>query len=181
MKRVVASVLGTVAGLIALLNFKTHPAAVALPQAATAGTGTTGTSGNTAAAGAAPSAASPSSTSPGSAGGSAAGSGSSSSSSASSGGTGTGTKTVTGDSVDTRWGPVQVRITVTNGKVTKAEAVNYPLNNGRDQEINSYAIPALNQETVAAGSDKIDMISGATYTSQGYIGSLQSALSKAGL
>ena len=173
MKRVVASVLGTVAGLIALLNFKTSATTVALPQAGTTNTGTTGTSGSSADAGSTPSVASPTSTSPSSATGSAAGS--------SSGGTSTGTKTVTGDSVDTRWGPVQVRITVTNGKVTKAEAVNYPLNNGRDQEINSYAIPALNQETVAAGSDKIDMISGATYTSQGYVGSLQSALSKAGL
>jgi major membrane immunogen (membrane-anchored lipoprotein) len=178
-KRVVASVLGTVAGLIALLNFKTHPAAVALPQAATAGTGTTGTAGDSGAAGSAPSAASPSSTSPGSAAGSSGSSGGGASSAT--GGGSTGTKTVTGDSVDTRWGPVQVRITVTNGKVTKSEAVNYPLNTGRDQEINSYAIPALNQEAVAAGSAKIDMISGATYTSQGYIGSLQSALSKAGL
>lgn len=171
MKRVVASVLGTVAGLIALLNFKTHPAAVAPPQAATAGPGTAGTAAGSGGAGSAPSAASPTATSPSSAAGSAGGS---------TAGASTGTRTVTGDSVDTRWGPVQVRITVTHGKVTKAEAVNYPLNNGRDQEINSYAIPALNQEAVAAGSDKIDMISGATYTSQGYIGSLQSALSKAG-
>ncbi len=76
---------------------------------------------------------------------------------------------------------MQVRITVTNGKVTRAEAVDYPLNNGRDQEINSIAIPAAEPGGVAAGSDKIDMISGATYTSQGYIGSLQSALDKAGL
>lgn len=173
MKRVVASVLGTVAGLIALLNFKTHPAAVALPQGATAGTGTTGTASGSGGTGSGPTSASPSQASPSST--------SPSSATGSSGGASSGTRTATGDSVDTRWGPVQVRITVTDGKVTKAEAVNYPLNNGRDQEINSYAIPALNQEAVAAGSDKIDMISGATYTSQGYIGSLQSALSKAGL
>jgi Uncharacterized protein conserved in bacteria len=70
---------------------------------------------------------------------------------------------------------------VTNGKLTDVTAVEYPSENPRDQEINSYAIPALNQEALAAGSAKIDMISGATYTSQGYIDSLQSALDKAGL
>jgi uncharacterized protein with FMN-binding domain len=90
----------------------------------------------------------------------------------------TGTKTVTGDSVDTRWGPVQVKITVTNGKITSAQAVDYPENNPRDEQINSFAIPQLQQETIAAGNAKIDMVSGATYTSQGYIGSLQSALDK---
>ena len=51
----------------------------------------------------------------------------------------------------------------------------------RDYQINSYAIPALNQETLGASSANIDSISGATYTSQGYIGSLQSALDQAGL
>lgn len=89
------------------------------------------------------------------------------------------TKTVTGDAVDTRWGPVQVQVTVTDGKVTAAQAVVYPQNNPRDQEINAYAVPTLNQEAVDAGSASIDMVSGATYTSEGYISSLQSALDKA--
>jgi uncharacterized protein with FMN-binding domain len=88
-------------------------------------------------------------------------------------------KTVTGDSVDTRWGPVQVQVTITGGKVTAAEAVVYPQENPRDQQINAYAIPALNAEAVQAGNANIDTISGATYTSTGYIGSLQSALDKA--
>ena len=93
----------------------------------------------------------------------------------------TGAKTYTGDPVDTRWGPVQVRITVANRTVTSAQAVVYPQNNPRDQEINSFAVPTLNQEAVSAGSAKIDAVSGATYTSDGYIRSLQSALDKAGL
>jgi uncharacterized protein with FMN-binding domain len=76
---------------------------------------------------------------------------------------------------------VQVQITVTDGKITAANAIVYPQNNGRDQQINSYAIPQLNQETLAASSAQIDMVSGATYTSEGYLGSLQSALDKAGL
>lgn len=154
MKRVLAALFGTVAGLVLLLDFKTHSASVASVPAAV---------GTTSGGDLVPS------TTPSSASSSA----SSSSASAS--------KTYTGDSVDTQWGPVQVRITVTNGKVTKADAIVYPTENPRDQQINSYAIPALDREAVAAGSAQIDMISGATYTSTGYLQSLQSALDKAGL
>jgi uncharacterized protein with FMN-binding domain len=93
----------------------------------------------------------------------------------------TATKTYTGSAVDTRYGPVQVRITVKNGKVTSAEAIDYPNNDPRDAQINSYAIPALNDEAKSAGSASISMISGATYTSQGYISSLQSAIDQAGI
>jgi len=92
-----------------------------------------------------------------------------------------GTKTVTGASVDTRYGPVQVKVTVTDGKVTGATAIEYPTSDPRDAQINAYAIPALDQEAVQSGTAGIDMISGATYTSQGYIQSLQSALDKAGI
>jgi uncharacterized protein with FMN-binding domain len=92
-----------------------------------------------------------------------------------------GSGTFTGDSADTRWGPVQVQITVSHGAVTAVTAVDYPQNNGRDIEINQYAIPQLNQEATAAKSAAIDTVSGATVTSDGYIQSLQSALDKAGL
>ena len=92
---------------------------------------------------------------------------------------GTTTRTVTGDAADTQYGPVQVQVTVTGGRITAATAVEYPMNDPRDAQINSYAIPALSQETVAANSANIDMVSGATYTSEGYITSLQSALNKA--
>jgi uncharacterized protein with FMN-binding domain len=158
MKRVLASLFGTITGLVLLLNFKTHgsTAASAPPAVST----TAPTTGSTAAGSSASASASSS----------AAGSNASSA-----------TKTITGDSIDTQWGPVQVRITVTNGKLTNVTAVDYPWNNGRDEEINSSAIPALNKEALSAGSAKIDMISGATYTSTGYIESLQSALDKAGL
>jgi uncharacterized protein with FMN-binding domain len=93
----------------------------------------------------------------------------------------TGTKTVTGDTVQTRWGPVQVRITLKNGKITDVTAVAYPSDNPKDQEINSYAIPQLRREALAAQSAQIDSVSGATYTSDGYRQSLQSALDSAGL
>ncbi|MER7687919.1 FMN-binding protein [Streptomyces sp. NPDC097610] len=93
----------------------------------------------------------------------------------------TGTKTVTGDTVQTRWGPVQVRVTLKNGKITDVTAVSYPTDNPRDQEINSYAIPQLRREALAAQSARIDSVSGASYTSDGYKQSLQSALDSAGL
>ncbi|MDX6362218.1 FMN-binding protein [Streptomyces sp. NPDC058274] len=93
----------------------------------------------------------------------------------------TGTKTVTGDSVQTRYGPVQVRVTVKNGRITDVTAVAYPQDNPRDQEINSYAIPQLKREVLAAQSAQIDSVSGATYTSGGYTQSLQSALDSAGV
>lgn len=106
-----------------------------------------------------------------------------SSSASASGGTGsaaTGTKTVTGDTIQTRWGPVQVRITVKDGKLTEVTAVTYPTDNPRDQEINSYALPRLRTEALQAQSAEIDTVSGATYTSDGYRQSLQSALDSAG-
>ncbi|MER6419139.1 FMN-binding protein [Streptomyces sp. NPDC001137] len=91
----------------------------------------------------------------------------------------TGTKTVTGDTVQTRWGPVQVRITVKNGRLTEVTAVTYPTENPRDQEINSFALPRLRSEALQAQSADIDTVSGATYTSDGYRQSLQSALDSA--
>ena len=93
----------------------------------------------------------------------------------------TGATTHTGDEVQTEWGIVQVQITVENGKVTAAEATKVPDGNHRDQEINAYAVPLLNQEVLDAQSAGIDTVSGATVTSDGYIQSLQSALDAAHL
>lgn len=94
-------------------------------------------------------------------------------------GSATGTRTLTGDSVQTRYGPVQVRVTLKNGKLTDVTAVTYPQENPRDQQINAYAIPQLTRETLTAQSADIDTVSGATYTSEGYRQSLQSALDSA--
>jgi uncharacterized protein with FMN-binding domain len=89
--------------------------------------------------------------------------------------------TVTGSVAQTRWGPVQVQLTVSNGKVTNVSVVQYPNGNGKDAEINARALPILISETITAQSASIDMVSGATVTSDGYLTSLQSALDKAGL
>ena len=90
-------------------------------------------------------------------------------------------KTYTGSVASTRWGDVQVSITVTDGKITDVAVPVYPSENGRDQEINAYALPVLRQETLAAQNANIDTVSGATVTSDGYLQSLQSALDAAHL
>ena len=89
--------------------------------------------------------------------------------------------TFTGAAANTRYGPVQVQITVVNGKITNAIALTYPTESFRDQQINQQAIPYLIQETLAAQSANIQGVGGASYTSQGWADSLQSALTKAGL
>jgi uncharacterized protein with FMN-binding domain len=88
---------------------------------------------------------------------------------------------VTGAVAQTRWGPVQVRLKISGGKITAADAVQYPNGNGMDQRINSYALPVLAREVLAAQSANIDLVSGATVTSDGYVSSLQSAIDKAHL
>jgi uncharacterized protein with FMN-binding domain len=92
-----------------------------------------------------------------------------------------GAKAVTGSVAQTRWGAVQVTITVAGGKITAVDVPKYPDGNGRDQQINDYALPILIQKTLTAQNANIDMVSGATVTSTGYLQSLQSALDQAGL
>jgi uncharacterized protein with FMN-binding domain len=89
-------------------------------------------------------------------------------------------KTYTGSVAQTRWGPVQAQITVAGDKITAVDVLQYPYENRRDQELNDYALPILVQETLDAQSANIDMVSGATVTSDGYLESLQAALDGAG-
>ncbi|GAA4782756.1 FMN-binding protein [Actinomycetospora chlora] len=85
----------------------------------------------------------------------------------------------TGDAADTRWGPVQTRITVANGRITAVDVVEAPSGNAKDRAINADAVPTLVDETLQAQGADIDMVSGATVTSTGYLESLQSALDQA--
>ncbi|MFJ8200516.1 FMN-binding protein [Streptomyces sp. NPDC096152] len=161
LRRVVLASAATVSGLVMLLSLKPHtPPEIAAAPAPAASSGSGATAGSD---------------------GSGSSSGGSSSGGSSSGGRSTGTKTVTGQTVQTRWGPVQVRITVKSGKITDVTAVSYPSENPRDQQISGYAIPQLRRQAMAAQSARIDGVSGATYTSDGYRQSLQSALDSAGL
>jgi hypothetical protein len=153
MRRVILAIVSTVVGLVLLLTFKTHSTSGAGSPPAAIGTPSAGGASGAS----------------GSGGGSDAG-----------GGTGTaGATTVTGAAASTIYGPVQVQIMVKGGKVTAAKAVEYPQDTPRDSQINAFAIPVLDREAASVGSDKIDMVSGATYTSQGYLTSLQNALDQA--
>ena len=87
-------------------------------------------------------------------------------------------QTVTGSTVDTMYGPVQVTVQMTNGEVASVTAAQLPYDNPRSQEISSQAEPILQSEALQAQSAQIDVVSGATYTSEGYASSLQSAIDK---
>jgi uncharacterized protein with FMN-binding domain len=89
--------------------------------------------------------------------------------------------TYAGNAVGTRFGNVQVQITVANGKISAATVLQVPNRDMRDIQINGYAVPILNEEVVAAQSAQIDMVSGATVTSVAYLQSLQSAIDQAHL
>ena len=89
--------------------------------------------------------------------------------------------TFDGATSQTRFGPVQVQVTVSNGKITSAKALQYPNGDPRSSNISSQAIPYLVQETLASNSSNIQGVGGASYTSYGWYQSLQSALAKAGM
>jgi uncharacterized protein with FMN-binding domain len=166
-RKIVVALAGTVSGLIMLFSYHTSLGAGGAVVLVPIGAGTSTTTGSSGA------------TTDGSGASGSTGSGGSSAS-GSSGTSGT-SGAVTGDTAQTRWGPVQVQITVAAGKITAVAAVQYPNGNGRDQEINSFALPVLAQEALAAQSADIDLVSGATVTSDGYVQSLQSAIDKANL
>ena len=159
MKRIVLWLLSTVSAVVLLFGYHTStsgPAATAQAPvgASLATTSTTTTSGGT-----------------GGTGGTGA---------PSTGRAGTGTDHRPARVAQTRWGPVQVQITTDgSGTITDVEVVQYPAGNREDEQINSYALPELVQATLDAQSADIDMVSGATVTSEGYLQSLQSALDQA--
>ncbi|MCE4027616.1 FMN-binding protein [Microbacterium sp. Au-Mic1] len=180
MKKIVYAVLATLTGLVLLFSYRTSLEAVAPAASGTAGTAksttgsATGTTSGSTSSGA-------SSGSSASASGSSSGSSSSTTSGSGSATTSTGLKdgTFTGQAADTRYGAVQVAITVSGGQITDVSVPQYPNTERRDEEINAQAIPILVSETKSAQSAQIDMVSGATFTSDGYTQSLQSAIDQA--
>ena len=155
MRRVILAVVSTIAGLVALLSFKSH--SPVLPVASTSGTGGGSSASST-----------PSSSSSSIPGeyptGSAAGS------------LPAGETAITGHVADTAYGPVQVQLVVKSDKIVKVAILQQPTNTIHDIQIGEFAFPRLISETLAAQDAKIDAVSGASYTSAGYISSLQSAL-----
>jgi uncharacterized protein with FMN-binding domain len=97
------------------------------------------------------------------------------------GGTSRGPRTFTGPVAQTAWGPVQVQISTDGATITHVSVLQYPQGSSTDDQINGYALPILVQETLNAQSANIDMVSGATVTSGGYLQSLQAAVDEARL
>ena len=90
-------------------------------------------------------------------------------------------RTYVGSAAGTPYGTVQVKITVSSGRITNVGFAQLSANDAHSQQVNSYAAPILLRETSSAQSAHIDSVSGASYTSAGYIQSLQNALDQAGL
>ena len=157
MRRIVLWGMSTLTMVVLLFSYSTSRSSQPLAAGTAVVRSTTGTGGST--------------------GGDSSSSGGSSSSSSST----SASQTYAGDAVMTRYGAVQVQITVEGGQVTAAEVLQVPWSDRHDQMINSRAVPVYNAEVVDAQSADIDVVSGATVTWQGYVGSLQSALDQAHL
>jgi uncharacterized protein with FMN-binding domain len=89
------------------------------------------------------------------------------------------TASYTGTAIQTRYGVVQVQVTIANGKLTGVTTLQAPSGVPHSSSISAAATPVLASEALTAQSAKIDTVSGATFTSQGYLASLQSALDQA--
>ena len=169
MPKVITALIATAAGLAALLSFRSHSGNIGLGSTGSALTGAAG-----------PQASAPSTTNPGNATSAppqsknTTGPAAAPASKAKDG-------TYTGNSEDTQYGPVQVRATVTGGKLTEVTVLQVPDNGRYEDQIVTVALPILRSEALSKQSANIDIVSGATFTSQGYSQSLQSALDQAGL
>jgi uncharacterized protein with FMN-binding domain len=152
MRRVILAVTGTIAGLVALLSFKSH--APIAPVAVTSGTGGSSSSSSSS------TATVPGEFPEGSLAGKLTG----------------GETAITGKVGNTVYGPVQVQLIVKSGKIVKVAILQQPANTIHDIQIGEFAFPRLIGETLTAQNAKIDAVSGASYTSAGYIASLQSAV-----
>jgi uncharacterized protein with FMN-binding domain len=170
MKRVLLSVTATVLGIVALLSFKSHghpiTASGALPAAALPSTSASAGSPTTSAP---TTSGAPPDPSP------------SSAASSSTPATVSSSATYTGAAEQTRYGIVQIKITVAGKKITNVAFAQLTAFDGHSAQINAQAAPILLQETLSAQSAQIDSVSGASYTSEGYVQSLQSALDQAGI
>jgi uncharacterized protein with FMN-binding domain len=161
MKRVIAAFSLTVAGLAALLGFKTRDAS---SEAATPPTTTIGRLAATTTGGGAPAEDTTTTTAAGAVATAA-----------------PATVQVDGPVVDTRFGPVQVAVVVADGVLVDVVALQLPSGDRESDRISAYAEPVLREMALAAQSAEIDVVSGATFTSRAYAHSLQAALDEAGM
>jgi FMN-binding domain len=162
MRRAILAITGTIAGLVALLSFKSHVPSI--PSAAASGTGNA-----------------PAPAAPRSSQGQGQGQGQGQQFGFPTGALASlpaGERAVTGKVANTAYGPVQIQLAVKGGKIVKISVLQQPTNTVNDIQIGRMAFPRLISETLTAQSAKIDAVSGASYTSQGYIQSLQSAVDR---
>ncbi|HTX27724.1 MAG TPA: FMN-binding protein [Streptosporangiaceae bacterium] len=152
MRRAILAITGTIAGLAALLSFKSHVPSI---PTSTAG-GTSGVSSSSPASEAGPGAVVPTGNQAGT--------------------LPVGESTLTGQVANTVYGPVQIQLIMRDSKIINVSILQMPDGTIHDIQIGQFAFPVLIKETKAAQSAKIDAVSGASYTSAGYIQSLQSAL-----
>jgi uncharacterized protein with FMN-binding domain len=165
MRRAVLTLGGTAAGLAALLSFRSHPLAAAAPAPSTP-SASTGTS-QAVASGTGSSSASP-------------GNGQTAHATPRASATAAvATHTLTGTVAETQYGPMQVQVTLAGTKISKVTVLQRTDDGTESDQIDANAIPELTSETLAAQSARIDAVSGASYTSSGYVKSLQSALDHA--
>jgi len=165
-KRPIAATLLTTAGLVLLLTFKTPD----VSQIAASNGGNTGNTGNTGTTGSGANVVTTGNV----------GSGSNAAAAQTAGTKSTGSGQFTGSAVQTPYGTVQVQVTVQSGKITDVQALQLPSGRGHTQQLSAYAGPQLRSEVLAAQSANVNTVSGATYTSEGYMQSLQSALDQVG-
>jgi len=82
--------------------------------------------------------------------------------------------------VNIRWGAVQVEVTIAGGRITDVTPLQLPSSDPRTAQISEHAEPLLRSAVLEAQTAQVDLVSGATYTSDAYLRSLQSALDQAG-
>lgn len=165
MKKIIYAVLATLSGVLLLLGYRTsHDVVVAAAVDSSTAVGTTGA---------------PATAGSGSTTADAATTATAADAATTATATGLTDGTYLGSATNTRYGPVQVQVTINGGVIADVQVPEYPNSNSKDRQINERALPTLMSETTAAQSADIDTVSGATYTSEGYIQSLQSALDQA--
>jgi uncharacterized protein with FMN-binding domain len=185
MRRAVLTLSGTVAGLAALFSFKTHVPGVTPVAEPSTPAGLSASASAAGSASAAPSASAkktakpsstPAKTTPAATHPAKAPSSSAPPKAPPSTAPAKPSGSFTGPNENTQYGPVQIQLTVANGKITAANDVQRP-----EDSIGANAVSQLNSEVLTAQSANIQAVSGATYTSNGYLASLQQAVDRAGL
>jgi uncharacterized protein with FMN-binding domain len=160
-KRAPIVITSTAAGVALVLSFHTSHASLGIKSASgttPAGSGSTPTTAPQST-GSSPESTSPATTAPPS----------------------TSSRSATGNDVQYRYGEIEIEVTASGSKITNVTILKDDATDGRSYQINSEAVPILQSETISAQSSQIDGVSGATYTSQAYLQSLQSALDQLGI